>query len=101
MWSPSAVSLAANLGYNFPNGLRPFGTIGLSSLKLDQTTRDIDDSRTAFHFGTGLEYTPAALMGVSFRVGYEGDAFTIDNGFGISDTSVLIGSVYVAGSYKF
>jgi len=102
MWSPSAVSLAANLGYTFQNGLRPFATIGLSSLDLDESSKQIDDSSaTAFRFGAGLEYTPVALSGVSFRAGYEGDAFAIDNGYGNTDTSVLIGSLYVAASYKF
>lgn len=101
-WSPTTVSLAANLGYTFENGLRPFATIGLSSLDLDESIKTIDDSSaTALRFGAGLEYTPAALSGVSFRAGYEGDAFTIDNGIGYSDTTVILGSVYVAASYKF
>ena len=82
--------------------MRPFGVIGLSSLDLGQNIKALDDnSATALHFGAGLEYTPAALAGVSFRAGYEGDAFAIDNGTFTSDTSVLIGSVYVAASYKF
>ena len=101
-WEPTTVSVAANLGYTFENGLRPFGVIGLSSLDLGQNIKALDDnSATALHFGAGLEYTPAALAGVSFRAGYEGDAFAIDNGTFTSDTSVLIGSVYVAASYKF
>jgi len=101
-WNPTTVSVAANLGYTFQNGLRPFATIGLSSLDLDESSKQIDDSSaTAFRFGAGLEYTPVALSGVSFRAGYEGDAFAIDNGYGNTDTSVLIGSLYVAASYKF
>lgn len=101
-WAPTTVSVAANLGYTFQNGLRPFAIIGLSSLDLDQSTKKLDDSNaTALRFGAGLEYTPAALSGVSFRAGYEGDAFAIDNGPFISDTTVLLGSVYVAASYKF
>jgi len=100
-WEPKTISLAANLGYTFENGLRPFGIIGLSSLNLDQNiTTGLDNTGTALHFGAGLEYTPAALAGVSFRGGYEGDAFTIDN-VGSSDTNVLMGSVYVAATYKF
>jgi len=101
-WNPTTVSVAANLGYTFQNGLRPFATIGLSSLDLDESSKQIDDSSaTAFRFGAGLEYTPVTLSGVSFRAGYEGDAFAIDNGYGNTDTSVLIGSLYVAASYKF
>lgn len=103
-WSPTTVSLSANLGYTFDNGLRPFTTIGLSSLDLDQSlVSPLDDSSsTALHFGLGLEYTPASLSGISFRTGYEGDAFLIDNSLNyVSDTAVLIGSFYVAALYKF
>jgi opacity protein-like surface antigen len=100
-WEPKTVSLAANLGYTFENGLRPFAIIGLSSLDLDQNTKYLNDSSaTALRFGAGLEYTPAALSGVSFRAGYEGDAFAIETNTA-SDIDVLIGSVYVAASYKF
>jgi opacity protein-like surface antigen len=100
-WSPTTFSLAANLGYTFENGLRPFAIIGLSSLDLDETTNLLDDnSATALRFGAGLEYTPATLAGVSFRAGYEGDAFIIEENFN-SDTNVIIGSLYVAASYKF
>lgn len=102
-WDPTTISLAANLGYTFENGLRPFAVIGLSSLDLDEKVKTIDDSSaTALHFGAGLEYTPAALSGVSFRAGYEGDAFTVEDRYRYtSDVDVLIGSVYVAASYKF
>jgi len=104
-WETETFSLAANLGYTFDNGLRPFATIGLSSLDLNQKISDpdllLDDSNsTALRFGAGLEYTPAALSGVSFRAGYEADAFIIKENL-VSDTNVLIGSVYVAASYKF
>ncbi len=99
--SPKAISLAANLGYTFENGLRPFGIIGLSSLDLDaNVTTNEDESYVALRFGAGLEYTPAALSGVSFRAGYEADSFTIENSSS-SDVNSLISSVYVAASYKF
>ncbi|MFT5808182.1 MAG: opacity protein-like surface antigen [Moritella dasanensis] len=101
-WKPTTISLAANLGYTFENGLRPFATIGLSSLDLDQSEKVFDDgSATALRFGAGLEYTPASLGGISFRGGYEGDAFALDNGSYTSDTTVFLGSLYVAASYKF
>ncbi|QUM80833.1 porin family protein [Moritella sp. 5] len=101
-WDPTSFSVSANLGYTFQNGLRPFGIIGLSSLDLDESFKTFKDDRaTALHIGLGLEYTPAALSGVSFRAGYEADSFTIDNGFSTSDTDVVIGSAYVAASYKF
>lgn len=104
-WDADTISLAANLGYTFNNGLRPFATIGLSSLDLNQKINTqaalLDDGNsTALRFGAGLEYTPAALAGVSFRAGYEGDAFIIEENLH-SDTNVIIGSLYVAASYKF
>jgi len=100
-WDATSFSVSANLGYTFQNGLRPFGIIGLSSLDLDESFKTFKDDRaTALHIGLGLEYTPAALSGVSFRVGYEADSFTIDNGRS-ADTDVVIGSAYVAATYKF
>ncbi|QUM80832.1 porin family protein [Moritella sp. 5] len=104
-WDATTFSVSANLGYTFQNGLRPFGIIGLSSLDLGQSTKVLkDDDATAVHVGLGLEYTPAALSGVSFRVGYEADAFTIEEystANRYEDTDVMIGSAYVAASYKF
>jgi len=104
-WEPKTISLAANLGYTFDNGLRPFATVGISSLDLNQKIQTLgllldDGNATALRFGAGLEYTPAALSGVSFRAGYEGDAFSIESA-GTSDTTVILGSFYVAASYKF
>jgi opacity protein-like surface antigen len=102
-WDSKSFSVSANLGYTFENGLRPFGIIGLSSLELGQNIKiGLDDSGTAVHFGAGLEYTPAALSGLSFRGGYEADIITIDNSYNsYYDVDVLIGSVYVAATYKF
>lgn len=98
---PTSLSLAANLGYTFENGLRPFALIGLSSLDLNPNAATLlDDNRTALRFGAGLEYAPASLGGVSFRAGYEGDAFIIDN-VGYDDIDVLVGTLYVAATYKF
>lgn len=96
--TPTAISLAANLGYTFGNGLRPFAIIGLSSLDLG---KDAPSDLTALRFGAGLEYAPAALGGVSFRAGYEGDAFIIEKKSGVNDIDVILGSVYVAATYKF
>jgi opacity protein-like surface antigen len=102
-WEAETFSLAANVGYTFQNGLRPFGIIGLSSVDLGQSPKfsSIDDRYTAVRLGGGLEYTPAALSGVSFRAGYEADFFTIDDEYTYFDTDVIIGSAYVAATYKF
>ncbi|WP_017219914.1 porin family protein [Moritella dasanensis] len=102
-WEPTTVSLAANLGYTFDNGLRPFATIGFSALDLNESQNLLNDNNsTALRIGAGLEYTPASLGGVSFRAGYEADAFIIDTGYlANDDIDVFIGSLYVAASYKF
>ena len=101
-WEPTTISLAANLGYTFDNGLRPFATIGLSSLDLNESYNLLDDNNaTAVRFGAGLEYTPASLAGISFRAGYEADAFVIEDNTSPADADVYIGSLYVAASYKF
>jgi len=104
-WSPKSISLAANLGYTFENGLRPFGVIGLSALKTGESiSTNLDDDYAALRFGAGLEYTPAALGGVSFRAGYEADAFTVSSSsssLSSDDANALVSSVYFAASYKF
>lgn len=104
--SPSSLSLAANLGYTFENGLRPFGIIGLSAVNLDlnHSGRSVEDHNyAALRFGAGLEYTPAALAGVSFRAGVEADSFTVEDKSSTStdDENVLVSSVYVSATYKF
>nr|AEC47883.1 Omp1 [Moritella viscosa] len=101
-WDATTFSVSANLGYTFQNGLRPFGIIGLSSLDLGQSSKALkDDNATAVHLGAGLEYTPAALSGVSFRVGYEAELFAIEVDASSEDIDVLVGSLYVAATYKF
>nr|AEC47888.1 Omp1 [Moritella viscosa] len=101
-WDATTFSVSANLGYTFQNGLRPFGIIGLSSLDLGQSSKALkDDNATAVHLGAGLEYTPAALSGVSFRVGYEAELFAIEEDASSEDIDFLVGSLYVAATYKF
>ena len=102
--SPTALSLSANLGYSFDNGLRPFGIIGFSALDLDQEIQTLqDDSSGAVRFGFGLEFAPVQLKGFSARVGYEVDLFAIDYvGFGSSITKdYTLESFYVSAAYKF
>ncbi|MGB6019891.1 MAG: outer membrane beta-barrel protein [Sulfurimonadaceae bacterium] len=108
---PNSVSVYANAGYTFSNGLRPFGQIGLGYLMLNGSRSleaiDIDDS-ISMRFGLGLEYAPANLSGFGFRVAYVEDmAMDVsynadDNG---NDTSTLLmnvnGMLYVGAQYKF
>jgi len=106
-WEPTAVSLTANLGYTFSNGLRPFGVVGVSVLDLGETLEsNLDDAGASFRYGVGLEYAPAILKGLSARVGYEVDYFGIE--FveqGYYNASVIkeftLGSFYASVTYKF
>ncbi len=106
---PTSISLAANLGYTFDNGLRPFGLVGMSSLDLNQNEELLtDDKGAAFKFGFGVEYTPTTLNGVQFRAAYEMDLYSVEyldyqSGSGLTTETNLysLDSLYVGASYKF
>ena len=108
---PSTVSVYANAGYTFGNGLRPFLQLGLGYMMINgSTTADnigLDDG-VAMRFGLGLEYAPPKLAGFGFRVSYVEDVAmdfnykSYDNG---TDRSTLMmninGMLYVGAQYKF
>jgi len=108
---PSSLSLYANAGYTFSNGLRPFGQIGLGYLMVNGSDSldaiGIDDSMSV-RFGLGVEYAPAALSGFGFRAAYI-EELAMDYSYNADDngqdTSTLMmnfnGMVYVAAQYKF
>lgn len=102
-WKPTAFSISANLGYTFDNGIRPFGIIGLSSIDLDQSLPALqDDSGEGVRFGMGVEYTPPQNRNVSFKLGYEADAFVIESASVYdSDKDIVIDSFYAAVAYRF
>ncbi len=105
----SSFSAAANLGYSFNNGWRPFGIAGLSLLDLDsKSTRLGNDDRTklGFHYGLGGEYIPPDFKRVSLRVAYEADAFFDDytedaDGNFEKVYFYLISSIYASVAYHF
>ncbi len=108
---PNSLSLYANAGYTFANGLRPFGQLGLGYLMVKGSSSmdaiGVDDS-VSIHFGLGLEYAPANFSGLGLRVAYVEDVsmdFSYnadDNG---NDTSTLMmnlnGMLYAGVQYKF
>ncbi|MGF1753935.1 porin family protein [Vibrio makurazakiensis] len=102
-WSPTAFSVSANLGYTFENGVRPFGIVGLSAIDLDQSLPVLqDDNGAGLRLGLGVEYTPPKLENVSFRLGYEADAFVIESVSPYqADKDIVIDSFYGAVSYHF
>ena len=98
---PTGISIAANLGYTFDNGWRPFGTVGLTHLSFDTNGYGSDDE-TALRLGAGVEYTPASLENLNFRVAYEVDTFNVDTGIRYyDDITVQLGSFYAGATYKF
>ena len=102
-WSPTAFSISANLGYTFENGIRPFGIIGLSTIDLDQSLPVLDDdSGEGIRYGFGVEYTPKQAKNVSFRLGYEADAFVIESDSAFeNDKDLVIDSFYLGAMYNF
>lgn len=94
--SLSSFTLSANLGYTFDNGLRPFGTIGLGSVSLDESD---SSAGTAVRIGAGLEYNIRQLPGFSLRAAYESDHYILD--FIGKEYNQSVGSFYVAANYKF
>ena len=105
--SPTSVAVAANAGYSFANGLRPFGLVGLSYLTLDSSYEFLDtDNPIAIKYGVGVDYAPAALNGVQLRVAYEGEIYFAEaETYGYNDDISVdlfsLGAFYAGVSYKF
>lgn len=112
---PRAYSVAANVGYTFNNGLRPFATLGFSALDLSQSKPIFDsDSDLAFRFGFGGEYSPPKIPGLTLRLAWEIDLFDSkeedddwwddDDDWWDDDDDYLsshLSSAYLGLSYKF
>ncbi|CAH7300552.1 Outer membrane protein [Vibrio chagasii] len=112
-WAPKVISLSANLGYTFDNGLRPFGVVGLSSIDLNSKegiyslSQLKSDADTGARVGFGLEYTPPKAPGFSMRLGYEADVFDAEineTRLGTNKTykkTVILDSFYLGAMYTF
>ena len=100
--TPSALSVAANLGYTFDNGIRPFATVGLShvSMKFSDSSTSDTDSATGFRYGVGVEYSPQMVDGLAMRLAYEVDAFNVEVSRNNTDV-YAVGGLYLGASYKF
>ena len=103
--SPSTISLAANVGYNFLDGqLRPFGLIGFSSLSMDETNPYLEiDEGVSVCYGVGIEYSPKVLQGLGFRAMWSVDAYSVEfiNSGNSEDNTELLGMFSAAVQYKF
>lgn len=95
----TSITVAANVGYTFDNGLRPFATLGLGSINLEYL--DFSDSGAALRTGLGLDYTPIQLGGFSFRAAYEVDHYSIEEQETKKTRDLSIGSFYLATTYRF
>lgn len=109
---PRSLSVYANAGYTFANGLRPFGQIGLGYINVngDSEAKRLDfiDKSVSMRFGLGGEYAPAELNGLGFRVAYISDV-AMDfnyNAYNENETATTYmmsvnGMLYVGAQYKF
>lgn len=108
---PSSWGVAANVGYTFDNGLRPFALVGLSRLDSGATYRGqdihIDNAKPALKYGFGVSYELPMVEGLEFRAAYEVEKAEFE-------TPVLVGvyqakvvqdvtydSFYLGASYTF
>lgn len=107
---PEAFSIAANVGYTFDNGLRPFAIVGLSSIDLNQSERIFDsDSDVSFRFGIGGEFSPKEVPELAFRLSWEMDLFDAeedrydDDDWWDDDDELFssVSSIYLGISYQF
>ena len=106
--SPTSFSVAANAGYTFNNGIRPFALLGLGYTRLNSSNKFlITDNITTLKYGVGVEYAPVMLKGIQLRVAYEADsyfseAYTSDGWGEESELDFFtMNSFYAGVSYKF
>lgn len=98
----SSISVAANLGYTFDSGWRPFVLLGLSSVDADF----VGDSERygGFHYGFGGEYTPPAVPMLTFRLSFEGDVFvddSVEDDYGFDEYVMDIGTFALGFTLNF
>lgn len=92
-------SIAANVGYTFDNGLRPFVTAGLGQISVKSPM--INDDGGLVRLGAGLEYQIKQVPGLGMRVAYEADFYTLEDKYNNKDYDQSVGSWYVGTTYKF
>ncbi|MBL4829334.1 MAG: porin family protein [Aliivibrio sp.] len=95
-----SVTISANVGYTFNNGLRPFGILGVG--RLDSKSDGDSDHETTLRIGSGIEYTPPKLENVSFRLAYEWDMYrTEEDSTTKKEYDQSVGSFYFSTLYNF
>lgn len=108
VFSPTSLSVAANLGYTFDNSIRPFVLAGLSYVDLNANNSSAldDDSGAGFRFGVGVEYTPVEnltlrLISQADAVNVENFAYINGNKVRLSSQDVAFSTVTLGASYNF
>ncbi|EDK26763.1 hypothetical protein VSWAT3_06776 [Vibrionales bacterium SWAT-3] len=105
VFSPTSLSVAANLGYTFDNSIRPFVLAGLSYVDLNANSSNAfdDDSGAGFRFGVGVEYTP--VDNLTLRLISQADAVNIEffdsRGNRLQSRDVAFSTVTLGASYNF
>ncbi|MGF1750108.1 porin family protein [Vibrio cionasavignyae] len=103
--TPTALSVAANLGYTFDNGIRPFATVGLSHVNTKTRFGPFSDEQSTLgiRYGVGVEYAPKMIDGLAMRLAYEMDAFSYEHPLHITTekAKIAVGGLYLGASYKF
>lgn len=92
-------SIAANIGYTFDNGLRPFATAGLGQMFIKSGGFKKDGG--LYRLGAGVEYQIKQIPGLGMRVAYEADLYTLQNPETGKKYNQSVGSWYVGTTYKF
>lgn len=112
-FDPFSISMSGNVGYTFSSGVRPFLVLGLGVTDLRSNTEFpagviFQDDDLSVHYGAGLDYTPGALAGLTFRAAYMADFVNAEltgyNGRSWRQLDMLdvdLNSVYGALIYKF
>ncbi|CAV18807.1 MULTISPECIES: porin family protein [Vibrio] len=106
VFSPTSLSVSANVGYTFDNSIRPFVLMGMSYVDLNARNGALkDDSDAGFHFGIGVEYTP--IDNLTLRLISQGDGISVDEYSSnkgkntITNRSLAISTVTLGASYNF
>ena len=102
--SPTAFTVAANIGYTFQSGWRPFALVGLSEVDIGQTDSEFfdGDSASAIHYGAGVEFAPVSLRGLAFRATWESDLMAVEYVAGqYDDFALVLSGLSIGATYKF
>ena len=107
----SSISIAANVGYTFDIGLRPYALLGYSVLNSEiensgknKYFANKSSSMTGIKMGVGVEYAIPAVPALALRTGFDWEAADIkvkdQKNKELSNVHTL-GSFYLATTYTF